>query len=134
MQPWQPTLLMVQHWLDRWCTSISDLPLPVILGLLLLPIVLATASRKIILVLICLIMVVAAGLIFIAPANAAIIIAIALYIGSVFASLTAIVTRWRRRDDLAILQMQVGDLLAAEQRRLMRNVGRKAETNDRSAG
>jgi hypothetical protein len=79
-------------------------------------------------------MVVAAGLIFIAPANAAIIIAIALYIGSVFASLTAIVTRWRRRDDLAILQMQVGDLLAAEQRRLMRNVGRKAETNDRSAG
>lgn len=125
---------MVQHWLDRWCTSISDLPLPVILGLLLLPIVLATASRKIILALICLIMVVAAGLIFIAPANAAIIIAITLYIGSVFASLTAIVTRWRRRDDLAILQMQVGDLLAAEQRRLMRNVGRKAETNDRSAG
>jgi len=79
-------------------------------------------------------MVLASGLILIAPANAATIIAIALYIGSVFTSLTAIVTRWRRRDDLAILQMQVGDLLAAEQRRLMRNLGRKGETTDRSAG
>jgi hypothetical protein len=134
MQPWQPTLLIVQHWLDQWSTSISELPLPIILGLLLLPVVLATLSRKIVLSWICLIMVLASGLILIAPANAATIIAIALYIGSVFTSLTAIVTRWRRRDDLAILQMQVGDLLAAEQRRLMRNLGRKGETTDRSAG
>ena len=89
-------------------------------------------SRNIVLGLICLIMVFVAGLIFIAPANAALILAIALYVGSVFASLMAIITR--KRDDLTILRMQVGDLMAAEQRRILLNVTQAGQsTTSRSS-
>ena len=112
----------MQERLDRSAMFLSDLPPALLLALLLLPIVLVIFSRNIVLGLICLIMVFAAGLIFIAPTNAALILSIALYVGSVFASLMAIITRRRNRDDLTILRMQVGDLMAAEQRRILLNV------------
>jgi hypothetical protein len=131
MQQWQPIFLLIQHWLDLWATSFSDLPPFLVLGLALLPIVLAMVSRKLFLIMMCLILVSASGLIFIAPANAAAIMAIVFYLGSILVACTAIITRWTKRDDIAILQMQVGDLLAAEQRRVMRNGDRKKDV-DRS--
>jgi hypothetical protein len=121
MQQWQAIVPIVQDWLDRSAMFLSDLPLPLVLALLLLPIVLVIYSRNTVLGLICLLMVFAAGLVFVAPANTALILAMTLYVGSILASLTAIITSRRKRDDLTILRMQVGDLMAAEQRRIMRN-------------
>src|SRR5262249_25360965 len=134
MQHWQAVVAIVQERLERLAMFLSDLPPALLLALLLLPILLVVFSRNIVLGLICLIMVFAAGLIFIAPANAAFILAIALYVWSVFASLMAIITRRRKRDDLTILRMQVGDLMAAEQRRILLNVTQAGQsTTSRSS-
>jgi hypothetical protein len=113
---------VAQDWLDWWAAFLSDLPTTLALVVFLLPIVLAIFSRKIALGLGCLIMVVAAGLVFIAPAKTPVIFATALYIGSVIASLAAIIARRRKSGEFQVLQMQVRDLMAAEQRRLMREM------------
>ena len=121
MERWPVIVPVVQDWLDRWAVFLSDLPLELALALLLLPIVLAIFSRNIAVGVGCIIMVVAAGLVFVAPANTAAILGSALYLGSVVASLAAIIAR-RKSSKFAILQMQVSDLMAADQRRLMRDM------------
>jgi hypothetical protein len=107
MQNWQAVVAIVHERLDRSAMFLSDLPPALLLALLLLPIVLVIFSRNIVLGLICLTMVFTAGLIFIAPADAALILAIALYVGSVFASLMGIISRRRKRDDLQFYECRL---------------------------
>ncbi len=124
LEHWPVVVPVVQDWLGRWAVFLSDLPAGLALALLLLPNVLAIFSRNIALSLACMIMIFAAGLVFVAPANTAVILGTALYVGSVVALFAAIISRRKSRnfDEFAVLQMQVSALMAAEQRRLMRDM------------
>ena len=116
--------MVVQGWLDGWAGFLSHLPTELTLGVLLVPIVLAIYSRNITLSLGCIILVVAATLVFIAPAHTAVILGTAFYFGSVVASLSAIIARrkFSKFDEFDVLQRHVNDLMAAEQGRLMRDM------------
>jgi hypothetical protein len=136
LEHWPVVITVVQDWLDGWAAFLSRLPTELTLAVLLLPIVLAIFSRNIALSLGCIISVVAATLVFLAPAHTAVILGTALYLGSVVASLSAIIARrkFSKFDEFAVLQRQVNDLMAAEQTRLMRDMRSrsKGQTADRA--
>jgi hypothetical protein len=102
---------VVQDWLDGWAGFLSRLSTELTLAVLLLPIVLAIFSRNIALSLGCIISVVAATLVFLAPAHTAVILGTAFYLGSVVASLSAIIARRKisKFDEFAVLQRQVNE-------------------------
>jgi hypothetical protein len=115
----------MQGWLDQWAALLSGLPPALVLTLLLLPIALAIVSRNIALCLGCVMVVLAAGLVLVVPAQTALILGSALYVGSIIVSLWAIIARRRSKkiqDELAILHSEVNQLLEAEDRRLLRDI------------
>jgi uncharacterized protein involved in response to NO len=73
----------------------------------------------------CIILVLVAYLVFISPSNTAVIVATGFYIGSLVMAVSAIVAQRKSkslRAEVAVLQSQVSDLAAAEQRRLLRDI------------
>jgi hypothetical protein len=133
LEHWPEIVTVVQDWLDRLAAFLYRLPIELALAVLLLPIVLAILSRNIALSLGCIIAVLAATLVFLAPAHTAVVLGIALYLGSVVASLLAIIvgSKFSKFDEIAVLQRQVNDLMAAEQERLMR--GTRSRSKGQSA-
>ena len=122
---WPDIATVMQGWLDQWAALLSGLPRELALALLLLPITLAIISRNIILGLGCVMIVLAAGLVLVVPAHTAVILGSALYVGSIIVSLSGIIARRRSKkiqDEFAFLHSQVNHLLAAEDRRLMRDI------------
>ena len=129
---WPAVAPVMQDWLDQWTALLSGLPRELAVALLLLPIALAIISRNIALGLGCVVIVLAASLVFVMPAHTAVILGSALYVGSIIVSLSAIIARRRSKkiqDEFDVLHSQVDDLLTAESRRLLLDIrsGSKGE-------
>ena len=116
---------VLQGWLDQWVGFLSRLPAEFTLALLLIPIALAIVSKRGAVAIGCIILVLVAYLVFISPSNTAVIVATGFYIGSLVMAVSAIVAQRKSkslRAEVAVLQSQVSDLAAAEQRRLLRDI------------
>jgi hypothetical protein len=119
LQDWH---LVVQSWLDHGAALLSRLPEGVAIAAILLPVVLAFFSRRMFVVVSCIIGAVIVFFTFVAPSYAAVILAAGVYLGSVTIALTSIVSRRNgaaRHADFAQLRRDVDNLSAAENRRFL---------------
>jgi hypothetical protein len=112
----------VQSWLDQWAALLSRLPEGVAIAAILLPMVLAIFSRRMVVLVSCIIGAVIVFCTFVAPSYTAAILAAGVYLGSVIVALTGIVSRRKApvlHADFAQLRQDVDNLLAAENRRFL---------------
>ena len=122
MQDWHFVGPLVQSWLDQWAALLSRLPEGVAIAAILLPVVLAIFSRRMVVLVSCIIGAVIVFCTFVAPSYAAVILAAGVYLGSVIVALTGIVSRRKApalHADFAQLRRDVDNLLAAENRRFL---------------
>lgn len=122
MQDWHLVGPLVQSWLDQWAALLSRLPEGVAIAAVLLPVVLAIFSRRMVVLVSCIIGAVIVFCTFVAPSYTAVVLAAGVYLGSVIVALTAIVSRRKTpavHADFVQLRRDVDDLLAAENRRFL---------------
>ena len=122
MQDWHLVGPLVQSWLDQWAALLSRLPEGVAIAAVLLPVVLAIFSRRMVVLVSCIIGAVIVFCTFVAPSYTAVILAAGVYLGSVIVALTGIVSRRKTpvlHADFAQLRRDVDNLLAAENRRFL---------------
>jgi hypothetical protein len=134
LQEWYFVDQIVRSWLDQGAALLSRLPEGVTIGAILLPVVLAFFSRRMVVLVSCIIGAVIVFLTFVAPSYAAVILAAGVYLGSVIIALTGIVSRRKApalHADFAQLRRDVDDLLAAENRRFLS--GLRGSTEEQSA-
>jgi outer membrane murein-binding lipoprotein Lpp len=127
-------------WVEKWASLLSRLPEGVALAALLLPVVLAIFSRRMLVLVGCTIGAIIAFCTFVAPAYAAVTLATGIYLGCVIIALLGIVSRRKAaavQTDSAQLQAQfaqlrrdVDNLLAAEDTRFLS--GLRGSTEERS--
>jgi hypothetical protein len=112
----------VQSWLDQWAALLSRLPEGVAIAAVLLPVVLAIFSRRMVVLVSCIIGAVIVFCTFVAPSYTAVVLAAGVYLGSLIVALTAIVSRRKTpavHADFVQLRRDVDHLLAAENRRFL---------------
>jgi cyanate permease len=112
----------VQSLLDQWAALLSRLPEGVAVAIVLLPVVLAIISRRMVVLVSCSVGAVAVFCTFVAPSYTAVILTTGVYLGSVIVALTGIVSRRKApafHADVAQLRRDVDGLLAAENRRFL---------------
>jgi hypothetical protein len=134
LQDWHLVGPIVQSWLDQAAALLSRLPEGVMIAVILLPVLLAFFSRRMVVLVSCIIGAVIVFFAFEAPSYAAVILAAGVYFGSVMIALTGIVSRRRvpaLHADFAQLRRDVDDLLAAENRRFLS--GLRVSTEGQSA-
>jgi hypothetical protein len=134
LQDWHFVGPLVQSWLDQWAALLSRLPDGVAIAAILLPVVLAVFSRRMVVLISCVIGAVIAFCTFVAPSYAAVILAAGVYLGCVIISLMGIVSRRKAaalHADFVQLRRDVDNLLAAENRRFLS--GLRAPTKEQSA-
>ena len=122
MQDWHLVGPLVQSWLDQWAALLSRLPEGVAIAAVLLPVVLAIFSRRMVVLVSCTIGAVIVFCTFVAPSYTAVVLAAGVYLGSVIVALTAIVSRRKTpavHADFVQLRRDVDNLLAAENRRFL---------------
>ena len=122
MQDWHLVGPLVQSWLDQWAALLSRLPEGVAIAAVLLPVVLAIFSRRMVVLVSCIIGAVIVFCTFVAPSYTAVVLAAGVYLGSVIVALTAIVSRRKTpavHADFVQLRRDVDNLLAAENRRFL---------------
>lgn len=122
---WQSIVSQLQSSLHQWTTLPSGVPEGTALVALLLPVVLAIFSKRLIVVLGCLLLSVMAFCIFVAPSNITTMLAAGIYLGSVFVALSGIVARRKARtfqNELANLRSDLDQVLHADERRLLREL------------
>jgi hypothetical protein len=139
---WQSIVSLLQSWVDQWAALLSGVPEGTAFAAILLPVVLAIFSGRILVVLACTIIALIALCTFVAPANTAMVLATGAYSGSLVLALSGIVRRQeaaavhadlaKLRTDFAKLQQHVDHLLAANDRRFLSEL--RASTEERSAG
>jgi hypothetical protein len=124
MENWM-SIVAVQSWVDQWAAFLSRLSGEVAIALLALSAGLAIMSRHWAVVTGCTILTLSAFLVFISSSNVVAIIGTGLYFGSLVLAVAAILVRRKAKSseiERATLRSQVDDLLAAEQRRLLRDI------------
>ena len=124
----------MQSWLDQGSALLSRLPEGVTIAAILLPVLLAFFSRRMVVLVSCIIGAVIVFLTFMVPSYAAVILAAAVYLASVIIALTGIVSRRKApalHADFAQLRRDVDNLLAAENRRFLS--GLRGSTEEQSA-
>ena len=134
MQDWHLVNPLVLSWFDRGAALLSRLPEGVAIAAILLPVVLAFFSRRMVVLVSCIIGAVIVFFTFVAPSYAAVILAAGAYLGTVIIALTGIASRRRaaaRHAEFAQLRRDVDTLLAAENRRFLS--GLRAPTKEQSA-
>jgi hypothetical protein len=121
LQDWHLVGPLVQSWLDQWAALLSRLPEGVAIAAVLLPVVLAIFSRRMVVLVSCIIGAVIVFCTFVAPSYTAVVLAAGVYLGSLIVALTAIVSRRKTpaHADFVQLRRDVDDLLAAENRRFL---------------
>jgi hypothetical protein len=122
LQDWHLVGPLVQSWLDQWAVLLSRLPEGVSIAVVLLPVVLAIVSRRMVVLVSCIVGAVAVFCTLVAPSYTAVILTTGIYLGSVIVALTGIVSRRKApafHADFAQLRRDVDALLAAENRRFL---------------
>jgi hypothetical protein len=134
LQDWHLVGPLVRSWLDQGAVLLSRLPEGVAIAAILLPVVLSFFSRRMIVLVSCIVGAVIVFFSFVAPSYAAAILAAGAYLGTVIIALAGVVSRRKaaaRHHDLAQLRRDVDNLLAAENRRLLN--GLRVPAEERSA-
>ena len=84
---------LVQSWLGQWAALLSNIPDGVMLAALLLPIALAVFSKRLIVLLGCILLAATFFSALIAPSNVAVTLATGVYLGSVILAASGVVSR-----------------------------------------
>ena len=142
MGDWQSIVSVLRSGLDQWAALLPRVPESIALAAVLLPVVLATFSGRILVVLGCTIIALIALCTFVAPANMAVVLATGAYLGSLVLAVSGIVRRReaatfqtdlaKLRADFAKLRQEADHLLAADDQRFLSKL--RASTEERSAG
>jgi len=132
---WQLVIPVVQSWLSQWAAFLSRAPEGAALAAMLLPIALAVFSKRLIVLLGCILLAAIAFCAFAAPSNIAVTLATGVFLGSLIIALSGIVARRTARvhqAEFASLQEDVKRLSDAEQRRFLREL-KSSSTKEPSA-
>ena len=122
LDDWQLIGPLMHSWLDQGAELLSKVPETSALAAILLPVVLAIFSKRIMIVVGCLTLSVIAFYFFVAPSNMALTLAFGVYFGSLIIALSGIAAHRKAKSvqvELARLRKNVNDLLAADERRLL---------------
>jgi hypothetical protein len=122
LDDWQLIGPLMHSWLDQGAGLLSRVPETVALAAVLLPVVLAIFSKRLIIVVGSLIFSLIAFYFFVARSNMAVTLAFGVYLGSLIIALSGIAAHRRAKSfqvQLEKLQRNVNDLLAADERRLL---------------
>jgi ABC-type transport system involved in cytochrome bd biosynthesis fused ATPase/permease subunit len=124
----------VQSWLDQGSALLSRLPEGVTIAAIIAAGAVGFFSRRMVVLVSCIIGAVIVFLTFVVPSYAAVILVAAVYLVSVIIALTGIVSRRKApalHADFAQLRQDVNNLLAAENRRFLS--GLRGSTEEQSA-
>ena len=129
MENWQIVTPVVQSWLSQWAALLSKAPETVALAAMLLPIALAAFSKRLIVLLGCILLAVVSFCALVTPSDIAITLATGAYLGSVIIAVSGLVARRkarirraefaRLREDVKHLREDAKHLLNDQQRRFL---------------
>ena len=129
LEDWQIVAPVVQSWLSQWAALLSRAPEAVALAAMLLPIALAAFSKRLIVLLGCILLAVVSFCALVTPSDIAVTLATGVYLGSVIIAVSGIVARRkariraaefaRLREDVKLLREDVRHLLNDQQRRFL---------------
>jgi len=125
LSDWHLIVPLLDSFLDQWAALLSRIPEGAALAVILLPVALAIFSKRMAIVLGCLLLAVIAFFAFFAPSNTPVILATGIYLGSLVIALSGISARRKAtalRAELTKLREDVNALSAAEERRFMRQL------------
>jgi hypothetical protein len=132
VENWVAFVPVLQGWVNEWTELLSKLSGDLAIALAMLPIALAIVSRRWVFVGGSAILALTALCLFISPSNAVAILETGFYVGSLGMAVAAILVRRKAKNtevELATLRAQITDLLASEQRRLLRDI--RSSSKDR---
>ena len=126
---WQIVAPLVQSWLSQWAALLSKAPEAVALAAILLPVALAAFSKRLIVLLGCILLAVVSFCALVTPSDIAVTFATGAYLGSVIIAVSGIVARRkarirraefaRLREDVKHLREDAKHLLNDQQRRFL---------------
>jgi hypothetical protein len=122
MENWQAFIALLENGLGEAETLLADLPRGLLIAGLIVPVVLAVISRRVIALLAILCLTALAAVIVTRPAYMATAVAIDSYVGSLLIALLALWSMWKDRTikaELAELRVELKALAQAEERRLL---------------
>ena len=123
---------IVHSWLDQGTGLLSRVSETVALAAILLPVVLALFSKRITIIVGCVMLSVIAFYFFVAPSNTAVTLAFGAYLGSLIIALSGIAAHRKARSfevELETLRRNVNNLMAADERRFLSEL--KSSTEER---
>jgi hypothetical protein len=122
LDDWQLIGPLAHSWLNQGAGLLSSVPETAALAAILLPVMLAIFSQRIMIIVGCLMLSVIAFYFFVAPSNMAVTLAFGFYFGSLIVALSGIAAHRKAKSlhvELARLRNNVNHLLAADERRLL---------------
>jgi hypothetical protein len=131
---WQVIVPLLQFWLDQWAALLSRVPEGIALAVILLPVALAIFSKRMIVVLGCILLAVIAFCVFFVPSNTAVVLATSVYLSSLIVALSGISARRKAgalQAEFASLREDVNGLLATEERRYLMELRSTTEDTER---
>jgi hypothetical protein len=131
---WQLIVPLLRSWLDQWTAASPRVSEGAAIAVLLLPVALAILSKRMVVVLGCILLAAIAFCTFVTTSNMAMILAGGVYLGSLIVALSGISACRRDRAlqvELDLLRRDVRELLAAEDRRSIKAL--KSTSEERSA-
>jgi hypothetical protein len=132
LDDWQLIGPITHSWLDQGAELLSRISETVALAAILLPVVIAVFSKRIIIVLGCLLLSIISFYVFVAPSNMAKTLALGVYLGGLIVALSGIASHRKAKYlhvQLERLRRNVNDLMAADERRLLSEL--KSFTDER---
>ena len=129
MENWQIVAPVVQSWISHWAALLSKAPEAVALAAMLLPIALSAFSKRLIVLLGCILLAVVSFCALVTPSEIAVTLATGAYLGSVIIAVSGLVARRkarirraefaRLREDVKHLREDAKHLLNDQQRRFL---------------
>jgi hypothetical protein len=132
LDDWRLIGPIIHSWLDQGAGLLSKVPETVALAAILLPVVLAIFSKRIIIVVGCLMLAVIGFYVFVVPSNMAVTLAFGVYFGSLIIALSGIAAHRKAKSlqvELETLRKNVNDLMVADERRFLSEL--KSSTEER---
>ena len=122
MGDWLSYIAALPGRLDEWAAYLSRIPQEIVLVALLLPIALAIFSKRVLVILGCVLIVVVAFCAFAAPGSLAAILAVSIYLGALLIAMGGIAARRRTgalQARLDSLQLDMERLMSDQERRYL---------------
>ncbi|MGC2450723.1 MAG: hypothetical protein WA477_23960 [Candidatus Sulfotelmatobacter sp.] len=134
MDGWQLVVPYLQSYIDQWATYLSRLPQGIVLAALLFPIALGILSKRLLVLVACVLLAAIAFCAIVAPSSIPATLATGVYLGGLIVAVAGMVARRRTRAlkaELAILRGDVDRLLSAEERRYLSKLRSPTQEKER---